>query len=342
MNKYPHATAQNSPVLYLSVKFSGNQHIEPGENWLTLSVLLFVVSLIPPYFHCTDRHQPFFSVIHWIPWWPNQSRNIGCGTLNAVLWAFPSFEAAAQLYVWFVVCFTFANALVLNIQITIPVQPIFGCGNAIRCTIQWYSAGWRSNLLIGQTFHTCIRPPERSFVDKAGGNDDLSDKLNAAAPSCWKLHQDTLLISSVLEMYPTAVIGMFWVRDSSSEACKFWLPRHISKMFWTLACLSKLLCSASFFHSRSISISAVSNTAQSPANIPLLVQANCLTIPFSLSITPVDLYWLQPMTSRARVYVASTPTPCGIIENMSRATLEKSGLLSARFLLLAPPVGDIR
>ena len=29
-----------------------------------------------------------------------------------------------------------------------------------------------------------LTPPVSSFADKAGGNSDLSDNLNAAAPSC--------------------------------------------------------------------------------------------------------------------------------------------------------------
>ena len=49
----------------------------------------------------------------------------------------------------------------------------------------------------------------RSFADKAGGKGDLSDSLNAAAPSCWESDQDALMISSVSEMYPTAVICLF-------------------------------------------------------------------------------------------------------------------------------------
>jgi len=35
-------------------------------------------------------------------------------------------------------------------------------------------AGWRSNVLFWLKFNTLVRPPERSFVDKAGGKHDLS------------------------------------------------------------------------------------------------------------------------------------------------------------------------
>jgi len=39
-------------------------------------------------------------------------------------------------------------------------------------------------LSIQGIFNTWVRPPGRSFLDKAGGNDDLSDNLNAAETSC--------------------------------------------------------------------------------------------------------------------------------------------------------------
>ena len=60
MNEYPHVTAQYSPVIYLCVELSVKHHIESGEIILTQSVLLFLVPLIPPCFHCTDSQQPFF------------------------------------------------------------------------------------------------------------------------------------------------------------------------------------------------------------------------------------------------------------------------------------------
>jgi len=91
------------------------------------------------------------------------------------------------------------------------------------------SDGWRSILLIQRTFNTLVHPPGLTFADKAGGKGDLSDNLNAAAPSCWKFDQDSLVISLVSEMYLMAVICMFWVRDSFCVARSFWLPCHISQ-----------------------------------------------------------------------------------------------------------------
>jgi len=131
------------------------------------------------------------------------------------------------------------------------------------------SAGCRSICLIRRTFNIWGCPPKRSFADKAGGWGDLSDNLNAAAQSCWKFVQDALTISSVSEMYLTAVIYLFWARDSFLVAQRFWLPCHISKKLWTLAILCNFLSSASFFSSMLFSALVVSNTGSSPTNIPL-------------------------------------------------------------------------
>jgi len=62
INQYSHVTAQYSPIIFLYIKFSVKQHKEPGENILTHSVLLFLVSLIPPHFPCIDCDQPCFSL----------------------------------------------------------------------------------------------------------------------------------------------------------------------------------------------------------------------------------------------------------------------------------------
>jgi len=59
------------------------------------------------------------------------------------------------------------------------------------------STGWRLIIQIRQTFSIWVHPPGRSFASKAGGKGNLSDNLNAAAPSCWKSDQDVLTISSM-------------------------------------------------------------------------------------------------------------------------------------------------
>jgi len=135
MNKCPHVTAHCSPIMFLYVKFLVKLHIEPGENILTQSVQLFLISLIPPCFNCIDSHQPRFSLSHWPLCWPNQSRNIWCGTHNPMLWAFRSLDVFASLFNGFIVCLIVVFTLFWIIQLTIPVQPIVGIGNTFRCAI---------------------------------------------------------------------------------------------------------------------------------------------------------------------------------------------------------------
>jgi len=107
----------------------------------------------------------------------------------------------------------------------------------------------QSNFLIRHTFNIWVRPPRRFFADKAGGRGDHSGILNAAAPSCWKFVRNALTISSVSEMYPTAVICLFWVCDFFWVPLRVWLPCHISNKLWTLAILCNCLSSASLFSS---------------------------------------------------------------------------------------------
>jgi len=184
--------------------------------------------------------------------------------------------------------------------------------------------GWQLICLIQRIFNIWVRPPGRSFADNARGKGDLPDNWNVAAPSCWKSDQNALTISSVSEMYPTAVIGVFWARDSFCVAHRSWLPCHVSKRSWTLAILCNVRCSTSFFSSESFCVFVVSNTGSVPANIPLLAWANCLTTTFSRTRLPVVFECFQRTTSRPKEWLASTPTPGGMIENMSRATLDRS------------------
>jgi len=209
-------------------------------------------------------------------------------------------------------------------------KPLFQLSKFLESEMVWgalfwtLSSGWWLILLIQCTFDTWVHPPGWSFVDRAGQNGDLSDNLNAAAPSCWKFDQEALMIPSVSEMYPLAVICVFWARDSFCVAHRFWLLCHIPKKSCTLAILCDILFSASFFNSKLCSVSVVSNPAQPPANIPLLAQTNCPTTTFPRSVLWVVLDCLQPITSRRREILALTPTPCGIMETMSRATLVRS------------------
>jgi len=186
------------------------------------------------------------------------------------------------------------------------------------------SAGWQWIHLIRRTFNTWVCPPGRSCIDKYGGIGDFSDNLNAAAPSCWKRDQDALTISSVSEMYPTAVICLFWFRNCFCVARRFWLPCHISKPSWTLAMQRNFFSATSLFICMSSSVLVVSNTRSSPPSNPLLAWANCLTMTFSWRASHLLFDCVNPITARPRERLASTPTPWGMIENISRATLDRS------------------
>jgi hypothetical protein len=69
---------------------------------------------------------------------------------------------------------------------------------------------------------------------------------------------------------------------------------------------------------------AVLNSGSVPANIPLLAQSNCVTTTFSQSVSPVVFNCLQLIWSRLREKLDSTPNPCGMIDGILRATLERS------------------
>jgi len=81
--------------------------------------------------------------------------------------------------------------------------------------------------------------------------------------------------------------------------------------------------SPSLFISFSFSEFILSNAGSVPAKISLLAGANCITTNFLRSVSPVVIDCLQPILSQPRQKLASTPTPCGMIENMSRAPLKR-------------------
>jgi len=124
-------------------------------------------------------------------------------------------------------------------------------------------------------------------------------------------------------MYPMAVICLFEAWDSFCVAHRFWLPCHISTKLWTLAILCNLFFSASLLISESFSVFIVSNDGSLMAKIPLLARANSLTMTFLPGVSPMVFDGLQPITLRATDILASTLTPCGVIEKMSRATYDR-------------------
>jgi len=186
------------------------------------------------------------------------------------------------------------------------------------------TTGWRLILRIQRTFNIWVRPPGRSFADKAGRKGDLSPNLNGATPSCCKGGRDAFTISSGSKMHSTVVNCMFRAWHSFWVACRFWLPWHISKTSWTLVILCKLLSFASFFISESFAVFGVSNSASAPAKLQLLAGANWVLTTILRTVSPVVFDCLQPITSQPRENLPSTPSPCGMIENISCATLERS------------------
>ena len=154
--------------------------------------------------------------------------------------------------------------------------------------------GWWLILRIQRTFNIWVRPQGRSAPDQGGGKEDLSHHWNASAPWIWKSDQDALKISSGFEMYPTAVICLFWAQDSFWVACRFWLPCHISKKLWTLAILCNVLSSASVCISELCSVFSVSNNRSAPAKILSLPQQTALQRPFP----EVSLLWIMNASSQ--------------------------------------------
>ena len=211
-----------------------------------------------------------------------------------------------------------------RVLLTAMMQPFRPDGIVLCWWSSSLSARWRLIGLIRRTFNTRVCPPGSFFEDKAGGTGDFFDNFNAAAPSCWKCDHDALTISSVSEMYPTAVICSFWPWDSFCVAHRFRLPSHISKMLWTLAIWCNFFCSASLFISTLLSVLVGFNSGSSSASNPLLARVNWLTMTFSRRVSPVVFDYLHPITSRPREQLASTPAPRHMIENISRPTLERS------------------
>jgi len=191
--------------------------------------------------------------------------------------------------------------------------------------------GWRLILFLWPAFNTWVCPPGRSFADRAGGKGDLSDNLNAAAPSCWQSDQDALTISSISEMNPTAVSYLFGPRYSFCVAHRFWLPCHISKKSWTLAIQCYVVSSTTLFISASFSAFAISNAGSLPSNLMLFALPNSPTTSCSRRALPVVFDSLQPITSCPRESLVSTWTWWGMIETMSHATFEWSAYFDCIF-----------
>ena len=203
------------------------------------------------------------------------------------------------------------------------------------------STGWLSIVWIRRTFYTWVCPPRRSFAHKDGGKRDLSDNLNAATPSGWMSAQDTLMISSVSEIYPTTVIWLVWEADSFCAARRIWLLCQISKTSWTLASLCNVLSSDSHFIAESFSVFVGSNDGSSPNQYPLI----------GSSQLPYNYFLAKGHACGFRLPPADSISPGGISSLHSDTVwddrqyvvcqIRHISALSVRIILLVPPVGDI-
>jgi len=236
----------------------------------------------------------------WLPCRPNQSGIICSGSHILLLWG----SGSSMLLSWSISDSTSA-AQSSSLSVGLSKSPFQFSQSSVSEMLSGaqsssLSTGWRLILRIWQKFNILVCPPGRSFADKGGGKGDLSVNLNAAAPSCWRSDQHALTIYLVSEMYPTVVIWSFWARDSLSVAHRFWLRCHISKKFWTLPILCRVLSSTSFFISESFSVFALSNSGAVPTKIPLLARSNCLTTTFWRRVSRVVSDYLQRIISRPR------------------------------------------
>jgi len=219
INRYLQATPHHSPMIYLSPKLLVKIHQEVGET-LIHSVLLYLHSLIPPRFDCINSPQHLFSLSHWLPCRQNQSGNIWRGTHIPLLWAFCLLDAILLLYVTFTLCRAIVLAVIWIIQVPTPVKPIFGIRNAFWCTIII-----TVDLMTVDSSHSA----DISYLSSSSREVLCTQscwerrcfwKFKCSALSYWKSDQDTMAISFVFEMYPTAVICLFWAQDSLWVGCR--------------------------------------------------------------------------------------------------------------------------
>jgi len=73
INIYSHTTGCDGPIILLTGKLLVNQHLEPGENIFTHSVVYFHGAPIQPRFHCCDIQKLLVRLSLWPHCWPNQS-----------------------------------------------------------------------------------------------------------------------------------------------------------------------------------------------------------------------------------------------------------------------------
>jgi len=133
MNRYSQSTSYHLPIIYLYLQLSVKLH--KAREPLTHSVLLFLLFFISPRFNWIDHDQHLFSLFIWLPCWPNQSGHIWRHSHILLLWAFRILNAIVGVYIRFIIRCTIIFDVIWIIQVAIPVQPIIGVRNALRCAI---------------------------------------------------------------------------------------------------------------------------------------------------------------------------------------------------------------
>jgi len=177
INQYSYATAHYYSIMILYVTFSVKQHIEPGKNTLTHSDLHFLVSHIPPCFHCIASHQQHFKLYVWPPCWLNQAGNIWHSTHIPVVWAFRILDAIVFLSLdsstasqSSSLSFGLAKSPFQLSQFSVS-EMLSGALSSSHSAARW------SILLIGWTFNTWVHPPGQSIADTTGCKGDLADNI---------------------------------------------------------------------------------------------------------------------------------------------------------------------
>ena len=165
------------------MKFSVKQHIGPGENILTHSVLLVIVSLNPPWWIAVTVNNPCSACFIGL--------HVGQISQETFGWALTSrwfVQTRASMLLSSSISDSFSASQSSLLAFGLSKSPfklsqflVLEMHSGEISSALW--TGWWLILLIWRTFNAWVCPPGRSSADKGGGKDDLSDNLKAATPS---------------------------------------------------------------------------------------------------------------------------------------------------------------
>jgi len=300
----------------------------PGGNTLTHSVLFCFVPLIPARFHRIIRHQHVFHHFFRPACWQHQSGNIKCGRHIRLLWGFRILDAILHLSVEFCVSLPAVFAGIWITEVTIPVGLIFLVRNAFICTVQ-ITFGWMVVDSFDSVDITYVSSSSREVL------------CSQSWWQWWSFWLFTCRHTIMLEVWPGCFDDLFSIWNIS-YGCHLLLlgARFLQCSIWVLAARPhcpkvvyfdhsvQFLSSTTRFSSKSFSVLVVCNAGSWTTNIPLLARANYLTMTFPRSASPVVFHCLQPLMPHTREKLACTLTPCGMIENISRAPVERSAFFA--------------